>query len=223
MSKNNDELITLKYLKEAKSFPARQALAQVESLRRGLKAMENKGTPTMTLQKIKEESLQAIRADLALSNAKERQKLNNTLGLLGDDWARDYEKHRTINERKVVEYQRKLAAMTPAEIEGEQVRMLSIGLGSDPALFDVLGAALKQSADPIVHEGFRKDLNKMAYTAPWVYSPLGKSITADLQALSDEKLGVHLKDENGNHFSMGIEEILDHLEENEKMEAEENE
>ncbi|MEW5815413.1 MAG: hypothetical protein AB1798_08490 [Spirochaetota bacterium] len=88
------ELITLKHLRESKDFPARQALAQVTSLRAGLKSLKDRGTHDVQLSKVKAEALKAVRADLTLANVKEREKITEMLDRLVENYRRDYDKHR---------------------------------------------------------------------------------------------------------------------------------
>jgi hypothetical protein len=201
------KLATLEALRASKSYPARQAAKQIDALRAGLRQLRDRGANDQHVERVRQEGLTAIRKDLVAANVAETQRIADTLGHLGETWAKQRERDDKA-DRRVATYERRLRAMTAAELDKEVDRVMDNGLGVDPSELDALSAAVQGRG---IHEPLRKWLTTNGYDRPWEHTVPGADLVADLKAAAADPSAIHLRDGDGRRFAQDIRDVWDGL------------
>jgi hypothetical protein len=132
-------------------------------------------------------------------NAQEMQKL-------AERYQNEWKARERENRQKIADYDLKLSAMTPRELELEMNKYLENEGAIDPLLIDTLSIHVKQEL-PDLHESLRKIANERHYNEPWRLTAEGKFLDEEARVLENcdtNEFPVSMKSQNGELHTIPI-------------------
>jgi hypothetical protein len=211
----DDFKAVLKYLNEAKSHPAREAVSAIKALRSQVKKMNDLGYRKEQINKIQNLAMEAIKLDLLENNATELDNLKGSLALIENAWKRDYENNYSKHSRTIEEASRRYAAMNKDELVAEVDKVLMGNYPELPQVLDELSIAVKQESDD-KYQDLRAAIKARNLDKPWMNCDLSQDINNDISILESNKSAVLFKDENNKTFGLNIDMVDDFLSQEEK-------
>lgn len=214
MNKDYEKILAL--IKSPKIRPTLEASISLKALREQVKKMTDLGYRPEQIGKIQNLAMDAIKLDLIENNKMEVIRLESNLATIKNSWQKDYEDHYSKNARTIEDSRRRFNAMTIEELEAEADKVLSgnytLGL---PAIYDELSIALKNSNSEKFGD-LRQAIKSNNLLEPWLAEGLGKELTTDIDYLQNNLQNVVLKDVENHTSIMGIDDINDFLDFEEK-------
>lgn len=141
--------------------------------------LEKGGRPEY-LSRLKEQGYELLKTDIQEMCKIEWQGTALKIQRLGELYQQQYEKNSIANEKKVSDYQRKVAGMTQNELIAEVEKYTSSNEVIDSRLVDCLSSEIKYE-DPVHHEILRTEAIKKNYESPWLSSDEGKQLTQEFE------------------------------------------
>lgn len=197
MKDKDNFLKTIEWVKSTKSPATQNALASLQALRSGLRSLKDQGASKGQIDKVRFESLEALKKDILSINQQEREKIKGKLNQLGEYWNNNYQNNIIQNERTVRDYERKISAMSAKELQAEVTNVYEGKYaGRDPLIIDTLSAAVKKELYTD-HVSLREHLAKARYTEPWLASTEGKALSTEYDWLMKNGTNTMIKNEAG--------------------------
>lgn len=192
----------------ARTLPANRLLLDIATLHSVLNTARTRGASKEYLHTLGEQGRDAILADLALNQSKERERLTIELDKVKANWQARYEKDYPVRDFRIRNLERHYQVMGEEELRREvQAYCTGNASGDDPAEVEALLYALKTNGLSDEAGMVRVVAQKNSYDRPWLREPEGALLNTQLQLNSSTGESILLQDEKGRSFSSNYAEL----------------
>ena len=207
--------------KNAATRPVQNAIAKVDGLKKLKDELKAHGQPNPFIDHTIYDGTNLIKKELFSDAREEIQRLENEIGLLKDDYEKQYAKDIEKHKFDIQNYQNKVMGMTSVEIEKEaEEYIVNKEDARDPHLLDLLAAQCRILQIDI-HNQLRDEMRTRQYESPWLVQGEGKALLEEEKAWSRISPGDLVLRVDGSLCVMNINDLLEDEPSDEAEEGEE--